>query len=404
MSFLKVGKKSGAVQFFCAFFEKKFVYYPRRKRPSARQPRNHHNHEFRDTMKRDFPALLNPALQHIGAYKVEGGQEAEVKLNQNESPFDLPVWLKEKILGEFRDEPWNRYPDILPYRGMQAYASFTGLPPESVIMSNGSNEMLYTIFMACLGAGRKVLIPQPSFSLYEKIALLLQADVATVPMGAELEFDADAVIEAAARERADFIVLSTPNNPTGKSLSHEEIERILEAADAIVLVDEAYIEFSKERSAIDLISRYPNLIVLRTMSKALALAGMRIGFAMADPQLMAEITKPKIPFASGRLAEITLENVLENYGLVTDAVAYILGERARIQSELSAIASVHAFESDTNFLIIRVGDAGKVFSRLKDAGVLVRNVSGYPLMENCLRFNVGLREENDRLLEQLRLL
>jgi histidinol-phosphate aminotransferase len=355
-------------------------------------------------MKRDFPALLNPALQHIGAYKVEGGQEAEVKLNQNESPFDLPVWLKEKILGEFRDEPWNRYPDILPYRGMQAYASFTGLPPESVIMSNGSNEMLYTIFMACLGAGRKVLIPQPSFSLYEKIALLLQADVATVPMGAELEFDADAVIEAAARERADFIVLSTPNNPTGKSLSHEEIERILEAADAIVLVDEAYIEFSKERSAIDLISRYPNLIVLRTMSKALALAGMRIGFAMADPQLMAEITKPKIPFASGRLAEITLENVLENYGLVTDAVAYILGERARIQSELSAIASVHAFESDTNFLIIRVGDAGKVFSRLKDAGVLVRNVSGYPLMENCLRFNVGLREENDRLLEQLRLL
>jgi histidinol-phosphate aminotransferase len=353
-------------------------------------------------MKRDFKTLLNPALQRIGAYKVEGGQEAEVKLNQNESPFDLPVWLKEKILDEFKSEPWNRYPDILPYRGMEAYASFLGVPKESVIMSNGSNEMLYTIFLACLGAGRRILIPEPSFSLYEKIALLLQAEVVTVPMHAGLEFDVDAIIETAAREKVDFIVLSTPNNPTGKSLTHSEVERIVDAADAIVLADEAYIEFSREESVLDLIGRYSNLIVLRTMSKALALAGMRIGFAISDPALMAEITKPKIPFASGRLAEITLVNVLENYSLVNDAVSYILGERERLQSELGMIAGVEAFESDTNFLIIRVGDASKVFTSLKSAGVLVRNVSGYPLMENCLRFNVGLREENDRILELLK--
>ncbi|NTV01304.1 MAG: histidinol-phosphate transaminase [Chlorobiaceae bacterium] len=353
-------------------------------------------------MKRDYRDLLNPALQQIGVYKVEGGQEAEVKLNQNESPFDLPLWLKEKILGEFRDEPWNRYPDILPYRGMEAYASFLGVTPDSVVMSNGSNEMLYTIFLACLGAGSKVLIPQPSFSLYEKIALLLQAEVVEVPMLPELDFDVDAVIAAATSEKVDFIVLSTPNNPTGKSLSRADVERILDAVDAIVLVDEAYIEFSREESALGLIGRYPNLIVLRTMSKALALAGMRIGFAISNPALMAEITKPKIPFASGRLAEITLINVLENYSLVTEAVEFILGERRRLQQELAAIDGVRAFESDTNFLIIRVGDASKVFSSLKDAGVLVRNVSGYPLMENCLRFNVGLREENDRLLELLR--
>jgi histidinol-phosphate aminotransferase len=353
-------------------------------------------------MKREYRELLNPALQQIGVYKVEGGQEAEVKLNQNESPFDLPLWLKDRILGAFRDEPWNRYPDILPYRGMEAYASFLGVSPDSVVMSNGSNEMLYTIFLACLGAGRRVLIPQPSFSLYEKIARLLQADVIEVPMLAELDFDVDAVIRAASSEKVDFVVLSTPNNPTGKSLSRGDIERILDAVDAIVLVDEAYIEFSKEESALDLIGSYPNLIVLRTMSKALALAGMRIGFAITNPSLMAEITKPKIPFASGRLAEITLVNVLENYSLVTDAVDFILGERRRLQEELKAIPGVKAFESDTNFLIIRVGDASKVFSSLKDAGVLVRNVSGYPLMENCLRFNVGLRAENDRLLELLR--
>jgi histidinol-phosphate aminotransferase len=355
-------------------------------------------------MKRDFRALLNPALERIGVYKVEGGQEAEVKLNQNESPFDLPMWLKTQILDEFRNEPWNRYPDILPYRGMAAYASFLGVSPESVVMSNGSNEMLYTIFMACLGAGRKVLIPEPSFSLYEKIALLLQAEVVEVPMNRDLSFDVDAIIEAAAREKVDFIVLSTPNNPTGKSLTHEEIERIVSESDAIVLVDEAYVEFSRERSALDLIDRYPNVIVLRTMSKALALAGMRIGFAISNPELMAEITKPKIPFASGRLAEITLAAVLDHYSLVTDAVSYILAERQRIQSALAEISGVDVFESDTNFLIIRVGNAGEVFAKLKESGVLVRNVSGYPLMENCLRFNVGLKEENDRLLELLKTL
>ena len=355
-------------------------------------------------MKREFRAMLNPALEHIETYKVEGGQEAEVKLNQNENPFDLPSWLKEKILDQFRQEPWNRYPDILPYRGMAAYASFLGVSPESVIMSNGSNEMLYTIFMACLGAGRKVLIPEPSFSLYDKLARLQQAEVVDAPMRDDLSFDVDAIIEVAGREQVDFIVLSTPNNPTSKSLSHEEIERIVEAADAIVLVDEAYVEFSRERSALDLIDRYPNVIVLRTMSKALALAGMRIGFAIANPALMAEISKPKIPFASSRLAEITLMAILENYSLVTDAVQYILAERQRIEAALAGIPGIEMFESDTNFLIIRVANATEVFKKLKNAGVLVRNVSGYPLMANCLRFNVGLKEENDRLLELLKTL
>jgi histidinol-phosphate aminotransferase len=355
-------------------------------------------------MKREFRAMLNPALEQVETYKVEGGQEAEVKLNQNENPFDLPGWLKDEILDRFRQEPWNRYPDILPYRGMAAYASFLGVSPESVIMSNGSNEMLYTIFMACLGAGRKVLIPEPSFSLYDKLARLQQAEVVEVLTHPDLSFDVEAIIEAAQREKVDFIVLSTPNNPTSKSLSHDEIERIVDAADAIVLVDEAYIEFSRERSALDLIDRYPNVVVLRTMSKALALAGMRIGFAIACPSLLAEISKPKIPFASSRLAEITLMAVLENYSLVTDAVKYILGERERIEAELAGIPGVHTFESDTNFLIIRVPNANEVFRKLKDAGVLVRNVSGYPLMENCLRFNVGLKEENDRLLELLKTL
>ena len=356
---------------------------------------------LRIMMDRDFARLLNPALRHIGAYTVEGGQQADIKLNQNESPFDLPLWMKDAILDEFKHESWNRYPDILPFRGIKAYAEFMGISSESVMMSNGSNEMLYTIFLACLARESKVVIPEPSFSLYEKLAVLLQAQRINVSMHEDLSFDVPGIIRKAQEEKAAFIVLSTPNNPTGKSLSLEEIRRIVSEVDAIVLVDEAYVEFSKEESALGLVEEMHRLIVLRTMSKALALAGMRIGFAVTNPCLMAEIAKPKIPFTSSRLAEITLSHVLDNYYLVDEAVNYILKERVRMYDALKKIKSIRVFESDTNFIIIKVSDAKKVFLSLAGEGILVRNVSGYPLMENCLRFNVGLKEENDFLLEKL---
>jgi len=171
--------------------------------------------------------------------------------------------------------------------------------------------------------------------------------------------------------------------------------------DALVLVDEAYMEFSEEESALGLVAGMANIMVLRTMSKALALAGMRIGFAIADPELLSEIAKPKIPFTSSRLSEITLRHVLENYYLVEEAVAGILRERKRVFDALQGKEGIRVYESDANFLIIRVPDAGKVFSALAAKGILVRNVSGYPLMKNCLRFNIGHGTENDRLLAEL---
>ncbi|TCD47156.1 histidinol-phosphate transaminase [Chlorobium sp. N1] len=353
-------------------------------------------------MHNDILRHLNPALSRISAYAVEGGQEAPVKLNQNESPFDLPMWLKESIASEFVREPWNRYPDILPYRGIEAYAEFLGVSSRRVIMGNGSNELLYTIFMAVLGPGRKILIPEPSFSLYEKIALLMQAEIVGVPMRRSLDFDPDAILDRAKAQDVDLIVLSTPNNPTGKSIAPEDIRRIARESGAIVLVDEAYIEFSRFESALPLVDELPNVVILRTMSKALALAGMRIGFAIAQEPLMAELAKPKIPFASSRLAEITLRQVLANYSIVTDAVSYILDEREHLYQELELMEGVEPFLGDTNFLIIRVGDAGAVFRSLRSRGVLVRNVSGYPLMEGCLRCNVGLKDENRCLIDGLR--
>ncbi len=346
----------------------------------------------------EFLENINPAVRNMSPYVVGGGQSAEIKLNQNESPYDLPAWLKREILDAFYKEAWNRYPNVFPTQAIERYAQFLGVPKECVMMGNGSNELIYTIFLATVRRHTSVLIPSPSFSLYEKVATMLEADVIKVAMTAELEFQVKEIIEEAERSKPNLIVLSTANNPTSKSISIEEIEEILANTQALVLVDEAYIEFSKQQSALKLLERYANLIVLRTFSKAFGLAGLRAGFAIANAPLMAELFKPKIPFATSRLVELAVIKLLENYHLVQEAVAAILQERKRLYEALKKIQSVKTHDSDTNFLIIEVENPTSVFNELKARGVLVRDVSSYPLMEKCLRVNVGTREENERFL------
>jgi len=352
-------------------------------------------------LEQEFLENINPAVRKMSPYSVGGGQAAEIKLNQNENPYDLPASLKRDILNAFCNEAWNRYPNIFPSQAIERYAKFLGVPKECVIMGNGSNELIYTIFMATLRRGASVLIPSPSFSLYEKVATLLEADVLKVAMTAELEFQVKEIIEEAERSRPNLIVLSTANNPTSKSISIEAIEDVLANTRALVLVDEAYIEFSKQQSALKLLDRYSNLIVLRTFSKAFGLAGIRIGFAIAQAPLTAELLKPKIPFATSRLAEIAVVKLLENYHLVQEAVSAILQERERVYSELKKIQSIKTHESDTNFFILEVENPTRIFNELKAKGVLVRDVSSYPLMEKCVRVNVGTREENERFLAAL---
>lgn len=345
--------------------------------------------------------LINPNVRALGAYSISGGQNAEIKLNQNENPQDLPQSLKQTILNDFLSQQWNRYPDIFPQNGAARFADFIGLPSEYVLMGNGSNELLYTIFMALLHPKASILIPTPSFSLYGKIAQVLGAEIHPVAMNYDLSFNASAIIDEALEKKPQLIAISTPNNPTSKSISIEEIEEIAQKAPSVVLIDEAYIEFSKQKSAIKLIDHYPNVIVLRTFSKAFSLAGLRIGFAMTNPALMHEIIKPKIPFASSHLAETALKHVLKNYSVIEDGIKTILNERERVSGALEKIQSINVFESDANFLIARFPDAQKVFNALKKEGILVRNVSDYPLMENCLRVNIGSYEENQALIHAL---
>jgi histidinol-phosphate aminotransferase len=350
----------------------------------------------------NFLDNIKPSVRKMEAYTVAGGQFAKIKLNQNENPFDFPAKLKLEILNEFYNESWNRYPDVFPNAVTERLAAFLNVPKECLIVSNGSNELIYTIFLATLSRGSSVLIPSPTFSLYEKVADVLEADVLKVAMKNDLTFDVPAIIEEAKRSRPRVVVLSTPNNPTSKSISLTEIEEIVSSVRSIVIVDEAYTEFSRQTSALGLIETHSNVIVMRTMSKAFSLAGLRLGYTIAQPALTAEILKPKIPFTTNRLAELTAIKILDNYDLVKASVQTLLAEREQVYGELKKIQSVFTHESDANFFIIEVEHPNSVFDALKSKSILVRNVSSYPLMSKCLRVNVGTPAENDQFLFELK--
>lgn len=345
---------------------------------------------------------IKPTVRAMQPYTVAGGQFAAIKLNQNENPFDFPANLKLEILNQFYSENWNRYPDVFPNLAAEKIAAFLGVPAEAVIVGNGSNELIYTIFFATLSRGSRVLIPSPTFLYYEKVADIMEAEVIKVAMTASLTFDVAAILEEALRSQPRILVLSTPNNPTSKSMTFAEIEEIASQVKSLVVVDEAYIEFSRERSALELIYEHPNVIILRTLSKAFSLAGVRLGYLVANPTLAAELLKPKIPFATNRLAELVAVKILENYELVEQSVKIILAERDRVFAALQAMPNLNVHESDTNFFIVEVASPGDVFESLKAKNILVRNVSSYPMMEKCLRIGVGTAAENDALLTALK--
>jgi histidinol-phosphate aminotransferase len=352
-----------------------------------------------------FLKHIKPSVQNLESYSVKGKPISSelIKLNQNENPFDLPEDLKKELLEEFFQYQWNRYPEVLPTELISALAQSLHYPAEGIIAANGSNELMYTILMAIVGKGIKVLIPSPTFFLYEKIVRVMEGEIVPVSMKDDLSFDVEGIISAANKEKVSLIILNSPNSPTGQSLPISDVERILKQTDAIVLVDEAYIEFSGKESGQQLLQKFDKLIVLRTFSKAFSLAGLRIGYLMAHPELCAEIMKPKIPFTVNNLSQHVAVKLLHHKELINERIAYIKNQKGKLFLNLRQINDVSVFPSDTNFLIFKPkNNAQTLFEKLLSENVLIRDVSSYPLLNNALRVNAGTERENEAFLSALK--
>ncbi len=327
---------------------------------------------------------------------------AEVQLSANENPYGLPEQVKDAILARLRDLPYNRYPDPLANELRDALASEAGLQRDEVLVGNGGDELIFDILLSWGGPQRTLLTCPPTFSAYETDAHLTGTDIVRVARHEDFGIDTDAVCERLAAGGVDLVILTTPNNPTGNAISIADIERVLCATDAPVLVDEAYGEFAG-CSSLRLFADHPNLVILHTFSKAYAAAGVRLGYLFAHDQVVDELKKVRQPYSVDALSQAIGSEIVRMRTAFQPSIARIISERGRLAAGLLAMDDVEVYPSEANFLLVRLPQAKRVWERLyQEHSVLVRDFSEDPQLAGCLRITVGTEEENARLLEALR--
>ncbi len=342
--------------------------------------------------------FVREAVRVLPGYQAPATGSARVKLDQNESPFDLPEDLKEEVLRRLRSKPWNRYPVYENPALRQKLAAWLGVDDDALLLGHGSNQILYALATAILRPGDRLVLSPPTFSLFELVGRIFEARIRAVPQERDFRFSADALAKAASSAR--LTLLCSPNNPTGAVLDLDDLDRILGMAGGVVLWDEAYHEFWG-KTALPLLARHPNLLILRTFSKAYGLAGVRLGYLVGNPDLVAEIRKVNLPYNIDALSETVLEVVLEQPGYAKERVRGIVAERERLQDELQRMPGVSVYPSQANFLLLRFADGERVYRELLSEGVFVRSFLHSPGLEGCLRVTVGTREENQVFLDVL---
>ncbi len=336
-----------------------------------------------------------PSVRALAPYTLKA-TEAPTKLNQNESPFALPPELVREVLDAVAARPWNRYPDFHPVDVLAGIGALHGLPAASVLLGNGSNELIQAVFAACVGRGTPVALPSPTFSLYAMMVAANEGDVVRVPLRDDLGYDVDAWM-ALAREGRAHLLLCSPNNPTGSVVRDADIAALCEATPRLVIVDEAYAEFG-DGDAASLVATYPNLVVLRTFSKALGLAGVRLGYALAQPELAEAIGRVKLPYNVGVFGLEVARAFLRRPEVLRGHVSALRQERARLTARLSELR-VDVMAGSANFVLIRTERAQALFGWLLERGILVRDVGSYPMLAGCLRITVGTASENDAVVD-----
>ena len=345
---------------------------------------------------------VKPAVRQIAAYTLSA-RRAAIKLNQNENPFDLEEQIKRRVVERALARPWSRYPDFDPKELLERLAAFSGWKADGILAGNGSNELIQALLLVTVAAGTRVVVPETTFTLYALLTKLLGGDLLTVPLGPELEYDAAELRKLRAGVDAPLTIVCSPNNPTGGVMAQGEIARMCEEADGLVVVDEAYHEFSRQ-SAVPLLEDHPNLVVLRTFSKAMAMAGLRVGYLLAAPELVREINKARLPYNLNFFSQLAALAALDEWDALRKTVLRLIEARDDLLHKLYRVPGVKPYPSHANFILFELHDADPkaVFESIFKRGVLIRDVTAYPRLQRCLRVSVGSEEQNEAFLAALR--
>ncbi|MCW8900413.1 MAG: histidinol-phosphate transaminase [Gammaproteobacteria bacterium] len=349
--------------------------------------------------------FIRPEIRALSAYHVPDSKNL-IKLDAMENPYQWPDDLVDQWLEVIRDVELNRYPDpgarILKQHLREAMA----VPTDAeILLGNGSDELIQMIMMAMAGKdssgnARSVLSVEPGFVMYKMIATFMDMPYIGVPLNDDFSLNETVLIEKIKETQPAVIFLAYPNNPTSNLFDEQTIRNIIDVAPGVVVIDEAYHAFA-EKSFMPMLNEYDNLLVMRTVSK-MGLAGLRLGLLAGKPEWLNEFDKVRLPYNINILTQASAEFAIKNRHVLDQQTQQICVDREQLFNELSKIKNITTYPSQANFILLRLqqGQADKVFTTLKNKGILIKNLNpAGGLLKDCLRITVGTEEENKKFLE-----
>lgn len=341
----------------------------------------------------DIQKLIRPSIKALKPYssardEYKGLKDNLIFLDANENPFDNGV---------------NRYPDPQQLELKQVISNIKQVPVQNMLLGNGSDEVLdLLIRMFCEPNTDNVIVLPPTYGMYEVLANLNAVEIKKVELSKDFQPEVAQILKGA-NAQSKILFLCSPNNPTGNSFSNSQVEELLKKFNGIVVIDEAYIDFSEQESWSERLRDFPNLVITQTLSKAYGMAGIRLGICYASTEIISVLNNIKPPYNINGLSQQKAIAELKLSDIVSQQIKSLLIERELLVNQLKTVSFIkNVYPSDANFILIKVDDANKRYDELSKKGIIIRNRTNQPLCENCLRITIGTSKENQQLISALK--
>ena len=338
---------------------------------------------------------LNEKVKNLTPYEPISGTY-EIRLDANESFLTFPKEIEDEMVDALRNSALNRYPDPMAAKLVKGFADYFGVNADCVTAGNGSDEIISVIMNAFLQKGDKILTLEPDFSMYRFYAEIAECDSVKYQKDENLDVNIDDVIELANKENVRIVIFSNPCNPTSRIVTKDDVRKLINSVDSLVVLDEAYMDFAGDESLLGEFENYDNLIILKTCSKALGSAALRLGFAVANKTLTNVIRAVKSPYNVNSVSQALGEVLFAHPDYIDKCIETVVNSRKELYKELLEIKSdkiEKIYETHTNFVFMKVKNAKSVFEKMKDNRIIIRNMGDY------LRITAGTEYENEKMLE-----
>lgn len=347
--------------------------------------------------------LIRPEIRSFTPYNANQ-QPYRIKLDANESPFNLPLAVREKLSEFIRNDPQlNLYPDTDSIQLRKTISEHWNVDADGIIVGTGSDQLIQVMTNVFIGVGDKVIYPVPSFSMYRDACLISGGTPVKYLLNPDerYEYSKETIIETYEKEQPKIIYICNPNNPTGNVMPISDVLEVIKyCRKSIVVVDEAYAEFC-DNTVIPYVKEYENLLVLRTFSKAYGLAGIRCGYSISSKKLADAVNLARPPYNISSLSQYIAQLVLSDKGEINKNIEYLIEQREWMIGKLAKIKGVEVYQSYANFILVKVDNCNEVYNSLCEKGIFVRTFGQAPLLAGCLRINIGTNEQNTIFLDEL---